>query len=112
MKQADTAPTTDNIVNTIIGMGASISATTGEKIVPTRDRSLAKPKDVWENMGGNSIAKPKYEMFRMYAIPTLASNSITGAASGSESRNRASETEPSMENTKPATRLRLKPSLW
>jgi len=46
MKQADAAPTTESMVNAIIGIGASNSATTGEKIVATLARSLAKPNDV------------------------------------------------------------------
>ncbi len=112
MKHADAAPTTENIVNIIIGMGASISATIGENIVAIRATSLAKPKEVCENMGGKSMAKPKYEMFRMYAMPTLASNNITGVASGSESLSSARGIDPSIEKTKPAIRLRLRPSLW
>ena len=110
IKQETDAPRNERIVKRIIGLGEAISATIGANIVPVLAIVLANPNAVCENMGGNRNANAKYEMFKVYAIPTLANKIIAGIASESECTNMRG-IEPKTDNAKPRIKERFKPNL-
>ena len=59
MKNETTAPIIEKALNITIGVGAPISAAKGAMIVIILAASFAKPKVVWEKIGGNRIEKAR-----------------------------------------------------